>query len=173
MSLIDILQRYNSANASRIQDTATDDFDQVSGEAPPDLLGQGMGDAFRSDDTPPFEDMVSRMFGQSNPQQRAGVLNQLLRSMGPAVIAALGSGALGRLHNQQAKSGAPQVTPEQASELTPEQVREIAAHAKQNDPGVLDRIGGYYAQHPQLVKTLGSAALAIALAGVSNRMRQH
>ena len=173
MSLIDILQRYNTADASRIHDTATDDFDKVSGEAPPDLLGQGVGDAFRSDDTPPFEDMVSRMFGQSNPQQRAGVLNQLLRSMGPAVIAALGSGVLGRLQNQQTKSGPPQVTPQQASELTPEQVREIAAHAKQNDPGVLDKIGGYYAQHPQIVKTLGSAALAIALAGVSNRMKRH
>ncbi len=173
MSLIDILQRYDTLNASRANETATDDFDQVSGEAPPDLLGQGVGDAFRSDDTPPFEDMVSRMFGQSDPQQRAGVLNQLLRSMGPAVIAALGSGILGRLQNQQSKGGVPQVTPEQASELTPEQVREIAAQAKQNDPGVLDRIGGYYAQHPQIVKTLGSAALAIALAGLSNRMKRH
>ena len=173
MSLIDILQRYNTASASRIPETATGDFDRVSGEAPPDLLGQGVGDAFRSDDTPPFEDMVSRMFGQSDPQQRAGVLNQLLRSMGPAVISALGSGILGRLQNQQSKGGTPQVTPEQASELTPEQVREIAAHAKQNDPGVLDRVGGYYAQHPQIVKTLGSAALAIALAGLSNRMKRH
>jgi hypothetical protein len=36
---------------------------------------------------------------------------------------------------------------------------------------LLDRIGRFYAQHPQLVKTLGSAALAIALAGVANRMR--
>ena len=173
MSLMDILQRYNGINANRIPDTANDDFDRVSGEAPPNVLGQGVGDAFRSDDTPPFEDMVSRMFGQSNPQQRAGVLNQLLRSMGPAVISALGSGVLGRLQNQQPKGVPPQVTPEQASQLTPEQVREIAAHAKQNDPGVLDRIGDYYAQHPQIVKTLGSAALAIALAGVSNRMKRH
>ena len=172
MSLMDILQRYNATNVSPAHDTATDDFDRVSGEAPADLLGQGVGDAFRSEDTPPFEDMVSRMFGQSNPQQRAGVLNQLLRSMGPAVISALGSGVLGRLQ-QHSKGGTAQVTPEQASELTPDQVREIAAHAKQNDPGVLDRIGGYYAQHPQIVKTLGSAALAIALAGVSNRMNRH
>jgi hypothetical protein len=36
---------------------------------------------------------------------------------------------------------------------------------------VLDRVGGFYAEHPQLVKTLGSAALAIALAGVANRMK--
>ena len=37
--------------------------------------------------------------------------------------------------------------------------------------GVLDKVGNFYAQHPQLVKTLGSAAVAIALAGVSSRMR--
>jgi hypothetical protein len=172
MSLMEILQRYGNATAGRNQDTADVDFDQVAGEASPDVLGQGVGDAFRSDDTPPFEDMVSRMFGNSNPQERAGVLNQLLRSMGPAVISALGSGILGRI-SQQSRAEAPQVTPEQAAQLTPEQVREIAARAKENDPGVLDRIGGYYAQHPQLVKSLGSAALAIALAGVSNRMRKH
>jgi hypothetical protein len=64
------------------------------------------------------------------------------------------------------------VTPEQASQLTPQQVQEIATRAEQHDPSVLDNIGGFYAQHPQLVKTLGSAALAIALAGVANRMRR-
>ena len=68
--------------------------------------------------------------------------------------------------------GGTQLTPEQASQVTPDQVREIATRAEQHDSGVLDKIGGFYAQHPQLVKTLGSAAVAIALAGVANRMRR-
>jgi hypothetical protein len=55
--------------------------------------------------------------------------------------------------------------------MTPTQVQDIATQAERNDPGVLDTIGGFYADHPQLVKTLGSAALAIALAGVARRMR--
>jgi len=55
--------------------------------------------------------------------------------------------------------------------LTPAEVQEIATKAEQHDPSVLDKVGGFYAEHPQLVKTLGSAALAIALAGVSRRMR--
>jgi hypothetical protein len=38
--------------------------------------------------------MVGQMFGQSNPQQQAGVLNQLLRSIGPGVLAALGGSIL-------------------------------------------------------------------------------
>jgi hypothetical protein len=134
-------------------------------------LGQGVADAFRSDNTPPFGEMVGQMFGQSNPQQQAGVLNQLLRSIGPGVLAALGGGILGRM-SSAANAGTPQVTPEQAAKLTPAQVQEIAAKAEQHDPSVLDKIGGFYAEHPQLVKTLGSAALAIALAGVANRIRR-
>jgi len=171
MGLMDILQQYaNRADASDPA-TAHEHFDEVARAAPPEVLGQGLGDAFRDDRTPPFGEMVGQMFGQSNPQQQASVLNQLLRSIGPGVLAALGGGILGR-STASTHSGAPQLTPEQASQLTPAQVQEIAARAEQHDPSVLDKIGGFYAEHPQLVKTLGSAALAIALAGVANRMRR-
>ncbi|MEO7385385.1 MAG: hypothetical protein ABIX37_00465, partial [Gammaproteobacteria bacterium] len=93
------------------------------------------------------------------------------RSLGPGVLSALGGGILGRL-STPGTAGTTQVTPEQASQLTPAQVQEIATKAEEHNPGVLDEIGDFYAAHPQLVKTLGSAALAIALAGVSNRMRR-
>jgi hypothetical protein len=95
----------------------------------------------------------------------------LLRAIGPGVLSALGGGILGPIA-APASAGVPQVTPEQASQLTPQQVQEIATRAEQHDPSVLDHVGDFYAQHPQLVKTLGSAALAIALAGVANRMRR-
>jgi hypothetical protein len=77
---------------------------------------------------------------------------------------------LGRMAGQ-ASAGVPQITPQQASQMRPEDVQEIARRAQEHDPSVMDRVGGFYAQHPELVKTLGSAALAIALAGVANRMR--
>ena len=170
MGLMDILQQYVNRAPGTNPDLANAHFDEVATAAPPEVLGKGLGDAFRADSTPAFGEMVGKMFGQSNPQQQAGVLNQLLRSIGPGVLSALGGGILGRL-TAPAGAGAPQLTPEQASQVTPDQVKDIAAHAEQHDPGVLDRIGGFYAQHPQLVKTLGSAAMAIALAGVANRMR--
>lgn len=169
MGLMDILQRYTNTVAGANTDTVNEHFDEVAGNASPDVLGQGVADAFRADGTPPFGEMVGGMFGQSNPQQQAGVLNQLLRSIGPGVLSALAGGILGRM-TAPSNGGVPQVTPEQASALTPEQVQVIATHAEQHDPGVLDRVGGFYAQHPDLVKTLGSAALAIALAGVASRM---
>jgi hypothetical protein len=171
MGLMDILQQYtNPATINNPAAGAHDHFDEVARAAPPDVVGQGVADAFRADNTPPFGEMVGQMFGQSNPQQQAGVLNQLLRSIGPGVLSAIGGGILGRM-SAETSTGVPQLTPQQASQLTPEQVREIANHAEQHDPSVLDKIGGFYADHPQLVKTLGSAALTIALASIANRMR--
>lgn len=170
MGLTDILDKYSNQTTAADPNAAHTHFDEVATAAPKEVLGQGLGDAFRADSTPSFGEMVSHMFGQSDPQQRAGVLNNLLHSVGPGLASLLGGGLLGRLTGS-ANGAVPELTPQQASQLTPEQVRDIATRAEQNDPGVLDRVGGFYAQHPQLVKTLGSAALAIALAGVANRMR--
>lgn len=170
MGLMDILQQYSKGAANSASSEVDQHFEQVAQAAPTAVVGQGVADAFRSDATPEFGQMVGQMFGQSNPQQQAGVLNQLLRSIGPGLLATIAGGALGRLTAGNA-AGTTEVTPQQASQLTPDQVQAIAAQAEKHDPSVLDKVGGFYADHPQLVKTLGSAALAIALAGISNRMR--
>jgi len=34
---------------------------------------------------------------------------------------------------------------------------------------IVDRLGSIYAEHPALIKTLGSAALAVTLAKLANR----
>ncbi len=169
MSILDILKQYADPNPSNAA-TSTGHFDEVAPVADPQKIGDGLAAAFRSDQTPPFGDMVSELFGRSNPQQRAGVLNQLLSSLGPGVLAGLGGGALAKMLGQ-GNAGNPQVTPTQATQITPEQVEQVATHAEQHDPSVVDRIGGFYSAHPDLVKTLGSAALAIALASIAGRMR--
>ena len=56
------------------------------------------------------------------------------------------------------------LTPAQASQLTPDQVQQIATHAQQHNPGIIDAMSDFYAQHAGVVKTLGGAALSIALA---------
>jgi hypothetical protein len=105
--------------------------------------------------------MVSHLFGQSNPEQRAGMLNQILASVGPQVMSSLGGGVLGNLFGGgQAPT---QVTPEQAAQVSPEQMQEIAAKAEQHNPGIVDKMGDFYSQHPGLVKAIGGAALAIVL----------
>jgi hypothetical protein len=164
-----LLQKYLNVPADQHSADATGHFDEVARHAPPDVMGEGIADALRSDQTPPLGQMVSDMFSRGNPQQQAGMLNQILGSLNPGVLGSLG-GVLGGLAGQ-ARGGQVQITPEQASTLSPQQVQDLANHAENTNPGIFDKLGGFYAQHPDLVKTLGSAALTIALAKMANRMR--
>ena len=142
-------------------------FDQLAQSASADDLGAGLADAMRSDTTPAFGDMVGHLFGQSSSSQQAGLLNQILASVGPSVAAALAGGVLGRVLHP----GQTQVTPEQASRVTPAEVTEIAAHAEKQRPEIIDQVGRFYAQHSDLVKTLGGVALTAVLASMRSRSR--
>jgi len=165
-----LLNQYLGGPAGANHSQAEDDFDRVAQNAPHATLAQGLTGALRSDQTPPFPQMVSQLFGQSNPNQRAGMLNQLIATLGPAVLAQLGNGGLGNLFGG-GKAPA-QVTPEQASQVSPEQVRELAEKAEQENPSIVDRMGDFYAQNPTLVKAIGGAALAIALGHMAQNMRR-
>jgi hypothetical protein len=46
---------------------------------------------------------------------------------------------------------------------------EIVAHAEKSNPSIVDQISGFYAEHPTLIKTLGGAALTVALAKIAER----
>lgn len=172
MSLLDILGQYGSgAGASG---DAIDHYDQVAREAPPAQLADGLAAAFRSEQTPPFPQMLARMFGQADPRQRAGILNQLLASLGPAAIAALANGPLRQIFQRGAPAPAPGpvvITPDQAAQVTPEQAQEVAQHAQAHQPSIVDSMGDFFSRHRDLVKTLGGAALAIALARMANNRR--
>src|ERR1700722_8892159 len=69
-------------------------------------------------------------------------------------------------------AGNTQLTPEQAQQLSPEAVQQLGGHAEKANPSVIDSISNFYAQHTTLVKTLGGAALTVALAKVAERQRQ-
>ena len=156
---------------------APDQFHQAAQNASPDLISQGLSAMFRSDKTPTFGEMAGQMFGQANPTQQAGMLNQMLGSMGSGALASLlggtgGSALSGILRQSTNANAAPTaLTPEQASTLTATQVQDIAHHAEQNSPSIIDKMSSFYAEHPGLVKTLGGAALAIALAKMAENHR--
>ena len=58
--------------------TVEQDYSRVAPSAPQSHLASGLAEAFRSDETPPFGQMLGTLFSNSNGQQRAGILNQLL-----------------------------------------------------------------------------------------------
>jgi hypothetical protein len=159
MGLLDLLQQAMGGNAEK-------HFDAVAQQAPPDQLGAGLAAAMRSKETPPFGNMVSQMFGQSSPTQQAGVLNRILAALGPTAATGLAGGVLGKV----LAPGQSQITPEQASQLSPDQVNVIATQAEQAHPGVVDQVSEFYGQHSGLIKVLGGAALAIALAKMKNNL---
>ncbi len=112
-------------------------------------LAHGLATAFRSDRTPPFSQMMSHLFGQSNSQQKAGLLNHLF-SVTPSSLA---SDVLGKVRGG---GGNQPVTPEQAEKVSPQD----AEHAQQHDSSLVDKVSQFYSEHPGLVKTLGVGALA-------------
>jgi hypothetical protein len=168
-----MLQQYTGANANQAPQNVDNDFDQLAQRAPQSAIADGLSAAFRSNQTPPFGQMVAQMFGNANGQQRAGILNSLIAAAGPALISQLlsrggGGGGLSGLAGLLS-GGQQQVTPEQAEQVSPETVQEIAAQAEQKDPSVIDQISNFYSEHPTLVKTLGGAALTIALAKIAQQ----
>jgi hypothetical protein len=172
-----LLQKYTGAQTDQTQDTVHDDFDQVAQAAPQPAVADGLAAAFRSDQTPEFGQMTSNLFNNSNPQQRAGLLNTLIKYAGPAILShvmsgggssAGGGGGLSSLINLF-KGGQQEVTPEQAAQIPPEAVEQVATQAEKHDPSIIDHISNFYSEHPTLVKSLGTAALTIALAKIAQR----
>jgi hypothetical protein len=162
--LNDILNRYLGGASGT--NTIGDDFNHVANNVPPDVLSKGLNAAFGSSSTPAVGQMVAQMFENSTPEQRAAILNHLVGALGPNAGAVLG-GLLG----QNSGATPPTITPGQAAQVDPQQVQDAVTQAQQHNPGIVDGLSDFYAQHPGLVKTLGGAALTIALAKISEHMK--
>jgi hypothetical protein len=161
-NLMGLLQRYADPSSSN-SENAVQDFQHVAQNAPPSNLAGGLADAFRSNQTPPFAQMLSTMFSNSNGEQRAGILNHLLGGMGPGA----GAGILGSLGGLL--GGGSQITPEQAQQVPPEAVHQLAEQAEKNNPSIIDQASRFYAEHPTLVQGLGAGALALIMSHMSRK----
>ena len=173
-----ILAQYNGAGAAPATSNVQEDFDQIAGEAPRTALADGLAAAFRSEQTPEFGQMAAQLFSNSGGPQRAGILNTLIRAAGPMIVsqvlsrrASAGGGGLSDLIGMLGGGQQAQITPEQADQIPVEAVEEIAAQAEKKDPSVIDQVSNFYAEHPTLVKTLGAAALTIALSQIAQRQQ--
>ena len=164
-----ILQQYSGASAQRAPQTVDDDFDNFVQAAPQGTIAEALSAAFRSDETPAFGQMAGQLFGQSSGPQRANILNTLIATLGPSLVAQFlsrgGSAGLASMLG----GGQTEITPEQAEQVSPEEVQEIAARAEQKDPSIIDTFSNFYAEHPTLIKTLGGVALTVALAKIAQR----
>jgi hypothetical protein len=168
MGLLDILKQYSEPGAQPSGDVFGH-FDSVAQQATPQQLGGGIAAALRSDTTPAFGPTIANLFGQSNPNQKAGLLNEIMQALGPVAAASAGGGILGRILGTGGAAPIIPITPAQAAQVSPSDLSTLATTAQQHDDSIVDRLGTFYAQHPTLVKTLG----VVALGAVMSHMSQH
>lgn len=165
LDLNNLLQRYIKLPPDVDTPTTTSDFEQVAAQVPHQTLAAGVTETLRSDQTPPFAQLVSQLFIQGNAEQKAAMVNQLIAGLRPELWPSIANGVLASLF--QRNGGHANLTPDEVTQLSPEQVQEIATCAERESPGIVDKMGDFYAKHSTLIKTLGGTAVAIALVRIA------
>jgi hypothetical protein len=158
----ELLQQISSGNAA-----PHEHFDQVAQAAPQSSLAEGIASALGSGGTSQFAQMATQLFTNGNGDQKSSMINSLLATAGPAVLAQLSSGGSGL--SSLLGGGATSVTPQQAANISPEAVQELAAKVHQADPSIVDKLGEVYCAQPDLFRTLGAAAMSIVVAKVAQK----
>lgn len=161
-----VLRQYMGEGDTR--PSVQEDFGRVASGAPKATIAHGLAEAFRSNETPPFAQMVAGLFGQSNGDQKAGLLGRLLSSLEPGAVSQAPQGTFAGLESLIDKEKK-DVAPADAQKIPPEAVQRIATYAEQRDPSIVETVSQFYAEHPGLVKTLGGAALTIAMRKIASR----
>jgi hypothetical protein len=172
MSLFDeigsLVQQYASGQTPATGDV-NEHFDQMAQAAPRSSMAAGLAAALGNGGSASFAQMASQLFSGSGSTQQAGMLNSLLATAGPEVLQQfLGANAGSGLANPLS-GGQTQVTPEQAASVPLEEVQALAQHVHNSDPSVVDRVSEIYAEHPTLIKSLGAAAMGIAMREIAAR----
>jgi hypothetical protein len=162
-----VLQQYATETGVYSIEKVEQDFVQVTQQVPTEQVTSGLSEAIRSEQTPPFDQMVGQSFEQGDAKQRAGMLNHLIDGASPSVVNTLVQNGVPHAA-LRAIDGQPRtVTPELAEQLHPGLVQQVAFDAQQENPDVIDRISNLYAEDPSLVKTLDGGTLSVALSKIA------
>jgi hypothetical protein len=152
MSLLDqlgpLLNQYAGGHAAASEAEAHQHYDQIAGAVPPHELAPTIGPALST--LPPNEvrDRVGASAAKMTTQQRGSMVQNILAGLGPQVAGVLSSLGLNPSLAQNPESA------------TPADAGALAAHVQQERPAVFNQAMAFYAQHPMLVKTLGTVAIA-------------
>jgi hypothetical protein len=153
-----LLNQYATGQGAASREEAHQHYDQIAQHVPPDVLRGEIGPALGGLDAGQVEDRVGRSASQMSPQQRGDMLSGLLGGLA-------GGGGLRDLLGRIGVDPGVASNPQAAS---PQDVAKVAAYAKDNRPDLFHKAMGFYAEHPILVKAMGTlavAAIAKRLAG--------
>ncbi len=163
----DLLKQYsgNSANSANVEQH----FDQVAQSVPSSSVASGLAEALRSGQAGSFSQAAGQLFSGGNGAQKASMLTGLLASVGPSVLSQFTGSNPNSPLASLLKGGQTAVTPEQAASVPATDVAALAHTAHSADPSIIDRMSAIYAEHPTLIKTLGAAAMTIAVKHIADR----
>ncbi len=144
-----ILNQYESG-AAPDREQARAHYDEIANAVPRDVLAETIGPAVGSLDSAHVERKIEQSAAAMTPDQRGSFLQSLLAGLGagtalPAILARIGA------------SPAVATDPTRA---TPQDVAKVATYAKDNRPEIFQKAMAFYAEHPTLVKVLGTLAIA-------------
>jgi hypothetical protein len=163
----DIMQKYGSGDSAKIPGSVDADFDRLTRSAPSSTVSEGLAEAFRSGQTPPFGSMLSQLFERSPSTQKTSVLNTLIAALGPAIVSQILAKHGANRAAKELEGGSSRISPEVVEQIPSDSIEAVAAEAEKKDPSVVDRISQFYAEQPALIKTLGGLALTVAMAKVA------
>jgi hypothetical protein len=147
-----ILNQYQSG-ATPDHSRAAEHYDEIARNVPPNVLASTIGPALSGLDSQHLEQKIAQSAQAMTPEQRGSFLQNILGGL----AAGTAGGGLPALLNRIGASPNIASNPAQAS---PEDVAKVTTYAKENQPDVFHRAMGFYAQHPTLVKVLGTLAIA-------------
>jgi hypothetical protein len=153
-----LLDQYASGQGAASREEAQQHYDQIARHVPPDVLRGEIGPALGGLDASQVEERVGRSAAQMTPEQRGGMLSGLLGGLAGA----------GGLRDVLGRIGVDPTVASNPQNASPQDVAKVAAYAKDNRPDLFHKAMGFYAEHPMLVKTMGTlavAAIAKRLAG--------
>ncbi len=163
----DLLKQYtgSSPDAANVEQH----FDQVAQSVPSSSLASGLAEALRSGQTPAFSQLAGQLFANGNGAQQASMLSGLMAAVGPSVISKFTGNNPNSPLAAMLNAGQTAITPAQAASIPAADVEALAHNAHTEDPSIIDRMSTIYAQHPTLVKSLGAAAMAIAVKKIAEQ----
>ena len=136
--ILEAFKQYTGAAATANPGPAVGEhFDQVSSAVPALTLAEGVTHALNSNSAGGgLGQALSQSFTQGTGEQKAGILNTLVASVGAATAGRyLGSPAA-----QALNSGSP-LSPQHAQQIAPSAVQQLADQAAQSDNSVVNRLG--------------------------------
>lgn len=170
--LSDVMDKYGSGDSSRVPSSVDADFDRFSQMAPSSTVSEGLAEAFRSRQTPPFASMLSQLFDRSSSNHKSNVLNTLVATLGPALVSQILARHGATRAANELQNGRTTISPDVAEQIPANSIEDVAAEAERKDPSIVDRISKFYADQPAIVKTLGGLALTVAMAKIAQRQSQ-